>query len=665
MAGKKAGRVMLIGLDGADPHLIAKYIAEGRLPNIKRFIEGGVSTPGLSMQGVLPVITPPNWATQATGALPATHGITCFWNHTAGNELDFFDYGFNSELLEAETIWEAFTRSGKKSILFNYPTAWPPKKDSNIYVDGTSIYTNLRGYIDYEKLVVLDEGEFPLLYKAHRLNNSGESCRVEGDVSSLQAGLSKETEKPAEDEYEGFGYTQPGLVTSEIDGELSADTPNSDYIHSPLKKEPRALTAAFPLNSGKEERYAVLKANTGGIFDTIEIHGKADGSALLGVAKADAWSGWIYDSYNVAGKETRVAYKIRVLELEESGKHAKFYLSFVLDLDGGTYFSPPGLGKELYRAAGPMLQPVNYDRLNPLADRVALESLAEMYDWHAKAVDYLLTNKEWELFYIHLHGIDMYNHFYLDWTYEKTSKEYPRYREQIYASYQLSDRFVGKIIDKYLDGRTVIVLTSDHAGVGKHPDREIPLIGDSWGISTGIMGHLGYTVLKEENGARVIDWSKTKAISQRTSYIYINLKGRDPHGIVEPEDYDALVTKIIDDLYSWRDPHSGRRVIAFALNKNDMELAGLGGKHCGDIFFILEPEFTRCHGNGLSNHTLLGYSMKSFFALAGAGVKKGKTITRRVRSQDIVPTLCHLAGAKMPRDVEGGVIYQALEEEGA
>jgi hypothetical protein len=94
-----------------------------------------------------------------------------------------------------------------------------------------------------------------------------------------------------------------------------------------------------------------------------------------------------------------------------------------------------------------------------------------------------------------------------------------------------------------------------------------------------------------------------------------------------------------------------------------MELAGLGGKHCGDIFFILEPEFTRCHGNGLSNHTLLGYSMKSFFALGGAGVKKGKTIKRRVRSQDIVPTLCHLAGAKMPHDVEGGVIYQALIDE--
>ncbi|MDR0552040.1 MAG: alkaline phosphatase family protein [Spirochaetaceae bacterium] len=669
----KAQRVMLIGLDGADPHLIAKYIKEGKLPNIRRFIEGGVTTEGFAMQGVLPVITPPNWASQATGALPLTHGITCFWNHTSGNELDFFDYGFNSGLLKAETIWEAFTRSGKKSVLFNYPTAWPPKNDDNIYVDGTSIYTNLRGYIDYEKIYKLEEGDFPLFVKPHRLNNSGESCRVEGDIDRAFAGISKEGgAQEKTDEYEGFGYTQPGLVTSETNGELSADLPNSDYIRSPLirsslrsllsspqkQKNQTELFAVLPVNNAREERRAVLKSNEDGIFDTVEIYG----AKFLGAAKTGKWSDWIFDVYTIDGKERRVAYKIRVLELDPAGKTARLYLSFVLDIEGGKYFKPEKLGAELYGAVGPMLQPINYDRLRPAADKVAVESLEEMYVWHVKALEYILSKNDWNLLYIHMHGIDMYNHFYLDHTYEQSSPDFRRYQEQIYESYRITDDFVGKIIDDYLDGNTAIILTSDHAGVGKHPRREIPLIGDSWGISVGIMSELGYTVLKEEGGQKVIDWTKTRAISQRTSYIYLNVKGRDPQGIVDPALYDELVTKIIDDLYAWRDPHTGKRVIAFALNKNDMELAGLGGPHCGDIFFVLEPEFTRCHGNGLSNHTLLGYSMKSFFAAAGAGLKKGVKISRRVRAIDIAPTLCHLAGVKMPRDVEGGVIYQALDE---
>jgi predicted AlkP superfamily phosphohydrolase/phosphomutase len=657
----KAKRVMLIGLDGADPHLIARYISEGKLPNIKRFIERGVSTPDYAMQGALPAITPPNWATQATGAWPNTHGITCFWNHTSGNELDFFDYGFNSELLEAETIWEAFSRSGKKSILFNYPTAWPPRKDNNVYIDGTSIYTNLRGYIDYEKIYELKTGDFPLFVKAHILDNSCENCRMEGNVNSLTAGLSKETERLSKEAPTEFGYTQPGIVTSEENGELSADLPNSDYIRSPLKPLTLGFSAVVPLNNATEQRTAILKPNSHGVYDSIEIH--AEDGRILGAAKADEWSDWIYDIYTVNNTRTNVAYKIRLLDIAGDGSSAKFYLSFVLDLDGGKYFYPESAGPELYKAVGPMLQPVNYDRLNPLADRVSLESLDEMYSWHSRAIDYLLQHKDWDLFYVHMHGIDMYNHFYLDHTYENASPDYRHYQEQVYKSYEMTDRFVGNIIDKYLDGETAIVLTSDHAGVGKHPERKIPLIGDSWGISVGIMSKLGYTHLKEEAGKTVIDWTKTTAISQRTSYIYINLKGRDPQGIVDPKDYDALVTKIIDGLYNYRDPHTGKRVITFALNKNDMELVGLGGKHCGDIFFILEPEFTRCHGNGLSNHTLLGYSMKSFFALAGAGVKRGEILNRRVRSVDVVPTLCHLADAKMPRDVEGGVVYQSLEED--
>ena len=44
------------------------------------------------------------------------------------------------------------------------------------------------------------------------------------------------------------------------------------------------------------------------------------------------------------------------------------------------------------------------------------------------------------------------------------------------------------------------------------------------------------------------------------------------------------------------------------------------------------------------------------------GFKHGETITRPIRNVDIVPTLCHLVGNRMPKETEGGVIYQALAE---
>lgn len=91
-----------------------------------------------------------------------------------------------------------------------------------------------------------------------------------------------------------------------------------------------------------------------------------------------------------------------------------------------------------------------------------------------------------------------------------------------------------------------------------------------------------------------------------------------------------------------------------------MEVVGLGGENSGDIFYILEPDFTRCHGNGLSNHTLLGYSMRALFIALGAGVKSGEVIGRKVKVVDIVPTICHLTGSPVPENAEGGIIYQIL-----
>lgn len=661
---------MMLGLDGADPLLIKKYISEGKLPNFKKVMDMGVNTPDLGMQGVLPGVTPPNWATLATGAYPVTHGVTCFWNHKLGNELDQLDYGWNSDLLRAESVWEAFNRVGKKSILFNYPTAWPPKTD-DIYIDGTSIYTNLRGYVDYEKVYTCIEGDFPIEEKYHEMDNSGTDCRVEGDVVSLKACISQEEAKP-DDEEESMGYTQPsGVVTSEEDGEMSQDQPNADQIKTPVKSATgwknapaNAKEMVMPVNSGQARRYALVIAEDGQIYNKIQIFKRKKDTEPLGECYADQWSGWIYDTFNINGKDTPVAYKLRVLNMKADGSFIRLYYSFVLNLKGGKYFSPAGIGEEIYQKVGPMLQPTNFDRNNAFADAIMNESIAEMYQWHVRAMDYLLKNKEWDLFYSHMHGIDMYNHYFLEFVSpEHSPNEYERYREQIYKIYEISDNFVGEML-KHLDDETAIIITSDHGAVPKSPEiKEFPRIGDMWGINVGIMSELGYTKTKEVKGTLQIDWANTTAVAQRSTFIYVNLKGRDPQGVVDPANYDKLVEQIIDDLYAYRDPNTGKRVITLALNRADMELVGLGGENCGDIFYIMEPTFTRCHGNALSNHCNLGYSMKPLLMMVGAGFKKGGVVINRpVKAVDVVPTICHLAGAPMPQHVEGAVLYQYLED---
>jgi len=48
---RKDRRLMLIGLDGADPYVIKKLMKAGRLPNFERAVAEGATTEGYDMIG--------------------------------------------------------------------------------------------------------------------------------------------------------------------------------------------------------------------------------------------------------------------------------------------------------------------------------------------------------------------------------------------------------------------------------------------------------------------------------------------------------------------------------------------------------------------------------------------------------------------------------------
>jgi hypothetical protein len=52
----------------------------------------------------------------------------------------------------------------------------------------------------------------------------------------------------------------------------------------------------------------------------------------------------------------------------------------------------------------------------------------------------------------------------------------------------------------------------------------------------------------------------------------------------------------------------------------------------------------------------------STFVMAGAGVRRAGALQRQVRAVDVAPTVCYLLGVPMPRNVEGGVVYEALRD---
>ena len=79
-------------------------------------------------------------------------------------------------------------------------------------------------------------------------------------------------------------------------------------------------------------------------------------------------------------------------------------------------------------------------------------------------------------------------------------------------------------------------------------------------------------------------------------------------------------------------------------------------KAVSEILSVADPE-TLFVAVGLTDSGTDG-----FVVMVGPGIRKGKSIRRNMKLEDVVPTLCYLGELSVPIDCEGGVLYQALED---
>jgi predicted AlkP superfamily phosphohydrolase/phosphomutase len=117
--------------------------------------------------------------------------------------------------------------------------------------------------------------------------------------------------------------------------------------------------------------------------------------------------------------------------------------------------------------------------------------------------------------------------------------------------YQKLDDVIGGVWDRYGDNATIIVM-SDHgfANFG----RQFNL--NSWLRACGYLGPPECTSIMRD-----VDWSQTLAYGLGINGLYLNLKGRERDGLVEPgEQREAVLTELIARLEAVTD-FDGKRVI--------------------------------------------------------------------------------------------------------
>jgi predicted AlkP superfamily phosphohydrolase/phosphomutase len=629
-----AKKAIVVGFDGASMELVKRMVDEGHMPNVSKLLELGVYR---EMLGVVPTLTPPGWTTLATGAWAGTHKVTDFRIRNYDSYIDDPIWGINTDLCEAEYIWNTAERCGKVPILVKQEISWPPtirpEVSGGIQVEGTgpgvSNYHQVAGY----HLFVTDH------YVGYAIG--GEKDPESVDPSALQSGTFVDPIQVVA----AKGWANPPESTQPL---LEAE-----LVIRPLARgQPRMLRG----KAGTPKSYhALIYASGNEGYDRLLVAPNKDADGALATLGEKDWSGWWRDRFVIDGEPVEGSVRCKLMVLSDDGQRVELFFPQIWPT-AGEWTLPVRFAQEITDKVGPFIQNPARDAQGWIDDDTYFEVLDDHFKSLAATSRYLLENNEWDLFYTETHASDYGSHFFLRLADpiagappETTKRSY----QGLVRTYQAMDWWIGELMTQ-MGEDAIFVIVSDHGGTPDQYGRT--QIADVL-VQAGLLAYK-----TGADGKKVVNWSKTKACPLANCNIFVNLKDREPEGIVEPKDLFQVQKEIIAALYEYTHPLTGEHPFALALTRDDAEMINLWSDLVGDVVFALRPEYDAAHGQHMPSAKLGIGAQHAVFVLAGAGIKKGVHLKGQVRQVDVAPTISYLLGMDVPRDAEGGVVYEALQD---
>lgn len=507
-------RVVIVGLDGMEPTLVEKYMAEGKMPNMARLREQGYYN---RLGTTLPALTPVAWASFLTGSNPGKHNIFDFLTRDKRNYLPALSSVHISGgkkpsvrlLRKGIPFWNLLGDHGIFSNIIRVPITFPPEKFRGVLLSsmcvpdlrgsqGTfSYYTTRPGedveHTGGEQVFVRRQGnriETELVGPQIQSNGSKVtlkcpfSVQIDDQSDSAEISIGDETFTLSRSQYsEWTGVTFNGGFRQKVSGicqfQLLGTKPHFDLYVTPIQIDPES--PAFPITF--PTAYSMYLAKQQGPF------------ATLGFAE-DTWA-------------------LNEEVLEDPG-----FLHQCLEAD---------TEREVM--------------LNDALDKVRRGLVVCVFD-----------------------STDRVNHMY--WRY--LDPEHParegfgdeKLRDAIPEHYARIDEMIGRTMARCDDPDTVLMVVSDHGA--KSFRRGLDM--NRWLIENG------YMALKEDADPKAkylarVDWSKTRAYGSGLAGVYLNLKGREAEGIVDPgEEADRLREEIAEKLEALVDSETGGKPILKVYN---------------------------------------------------------------------------------------------------
>jgi predicted AlkP superfamily phosphohydrolase/phosphomutase len=533
---KARRRVVIIGSDGMDPRILDKLLREGRMPMMKALAEKGCYS---RLATTIPAESPVAWSSFATGMNPGKHGIFDFLHRNPLNYTpQIAPVSVRQKKLgkpepicnrAGDSVWKVASDAGYRSTVIRVPVTFPPEKFNGRQIAGLGV-PDLRG--TWGTSVLYEEG-----------------------------GVAAITE---------FGGVQIVLVR------------DSDGTYKSEIVGPKRADSTIPFTVKVQDGRANIEWQ--------------ENSVRLAPRE---WSPWVPINFPVSMGPITMRPRGIFQFFLHSISPLKLYLSPIC-LDPVDPFypvtSPAGWSRELAGKYG------NFCTLGWMEDtwglnegRVDEESFLQVSETMTDKLEDMVLDfveeKDDDFMIAVFEATDRNQHMF--WRY--IDEGHPIYDEAgakqwgdvIYKTYERFDKTVGEVA-KRLDKDTIFMVMSDHGfntfrravNVNTWLRNEGFLVADS----KDTRDDFSLRDLQSDGTFWPgVDWSKSRAYSLGLGKIYINLRGRESQGIVNPgREYEQLRDEIIEKFSKLIDPTTDKPVVS-VINKADRIFSGPKVPEAGDL----------------------------------------------------------------------------------
>ncbi len=326
------------------------------------------------------------------------------------------------------------------------------------------------------------------------------------------------------------------------------------------------------------------------------------------------------------------------------------------DTDQNVFTHPPELSAEIRALVGryPVdVQGFRTDDKAWLRDQIFAMSRAQF-----QVVRHLISSREWDYFHFVDIGLDRIHHGF--WKYHDPAHVLHEpgspFQSVIHDYYRHLDAEIGETLG-FLGDDTIVLIVSDHGA--QRLDGGFCV--NEWLVREGLL------VLHERPSTVTpfsklnVDWKRTTVWSEGGYYarVFLNVKGREPEGAIDPADYEAFRDEIKARFEATTDAH-GKSLGTLVFKPEQIykrvtniapdlivHFGGLFWRSIGGVGYEALHVLENDTGPDDCNHAQFGA-----FILAAANSPLYGEI-EGAKLLDIAPTLMELAGHEIPAEMQG------------